>query len=42
MKLQPGTRINKENSVDDVICDIIVTFAIYCLFGAFQKLDPNA
>ena len=30
MKLKPGTKLNKENSDDDVICDVIVTFAMYC------------
>lgn len=25
-----------------VICDVIVTFAMYCWFGAIPKLDPNA
>ena len=30
MKLEPGTKLNKENSDDEVICDAIVTFAMYC------------
>ena len=30
MKLEPGTKLNKENSDDEVICDAIVTFATYC------------
>ena len=29
MKLEPGTKL-KENSDDEVICDVIVTFAMYC------------
>ena len=41
MKLKPGNKLNKENSDDDVICDVIVTFAMYCRFGAIPKLDPN-
>ena len=42
MKLEPVTTLNKENKNDDVICNVIVTFAMYCQFKAIQKLDPNA
>ena len=41
MKLEPVTKLNNENSGDDVICDAIVSFAMYCQFGTFQKLDPT-
>ena len=42
MKLEPGTKLNKKNSDDDVICIVIVTFAKYCWFEAIPKLDPKA
>ena len=41
MKLEPVTKLNNENSGDDVTCDAIVSFAMYCQFGTFQKLDPT-
>ena len=39
MKLEAVSKLKNENSDDGVICDVIVTFAIYCQFEAIQKLD---
>ena len=37
IKIEPGTKLSKEYSDDDVICDVIVTFAMYLLIWSNPK-----